>query len=87
MEGYKSRIDWLGICLNPNIVDIFNEIENKTEFEILREYPSIFIYDYHGMKKYFYDTFGEELIKKLYHPRNIMKFGIGDWNINEDLPV
>jgi hypothetical protein len=54
--------------------------QDKIYWSLLSENPSIFEYDYEGMKDMMDNGIKEDLVKNRFHPRNISKFR--DWGID-----
>ena len=84
LEKNIHHIDWTCLSLNPNSIPIFRKNIDKIHWFSISANPSIFIYDYPGMQRHFYETYGKELIETMHHPKNFEKFGKHEWYLEEE---
>jgi hypothetical protein len=81
----SSRLaNWTHASRNPNLYDVVVSQMNKTGVvnKSLFANPNIFEYNYENIRLHFFNTFGEELIKTLFHPKNAAKWT--GWAIDND---
>ena len=73
--GFPYEIDWCILSLNPNAIQLLEQNPEKIDWKLIWMNPSIFGYDYKEIRKWGYDTgIFEEMMAKIFHPKNIHKF-------------
>ena len=78
LENNPNKIKWDWLCFNRNAIDLLEKNLDKIDLVNLSNNPSIFTYDYEGMKNQRYSSgLVEQLMQNRFHPRNIEKFE--DW--------
>jgi hypothetical protein len=55
-------MNWYYLSGNPNAISLLEKNQEKINWYLFIEYPSIFEYDNQSMISHFLSTFGEELI-------------------------
>ena len=85
MFNLKDWIDKDNLCLpylskNPSAISLLENNQDKINWTQLSINPSIFEYDYKGMKDAMYNGIKEDLVKNRFHPKNIPKFR--DWGMD-----
>jgi len=68
----NNIFSWNYLSLNPNAIELLKNNKDKIDCEMLMSNPSIFIYDYEGMKETKADL-NEEVIAKALHPKRIFR--------------
>ena len=70
LEANQHLIDWIVLAENPAGIRLFEKNLDKIGITLYKN-PSIFVYDYDKMKQRM-DIFREDLMKKIFHPLNII---------------
>jgi len=73
LEKNLNKIDWSNLCLNPSAMKLLEENQEKIDWSILSGNSEIFVCDYLKMKES-KALLHENIIVKMFHPRNIKKF-------------
>ena len=81
LEQNPDRIDWNWLSANSSkdAMQLLEKYPDKINWHRLSQIPYIFKYDYKQMNLNCM-LFKEDLMKKIFHPRNIPKFK--DWRID-----
>ncbi len=80
LKENPSKIDWENLCLNKNAIDLLEENKNNINecifaedyYSNLSQNPSIFTYDYEGIKERNKEI-NEEIIMKSLHPKRMLR--------------
>ena len=75
----KYKLEWWGLSLNPNAINLLKANQDKIDWYELSENPNIFTYNYDKMRENCL-LFKEDLMKERFHPRNLYKFS--SWGHN-----
>ena len=73
LEQHPEKIDWYWLSKNSAAIHLLEQHPEKIDWDMLSRNPAIFVYDYHAMKVSKH-ILHEELIKTLFHPKNMDKF-------------
>ena len=73
LENNINRINWFKLSGNSNAIHILEKNMDKIFWNILSRNPSIFELDYNKIRIRM-DIIKEEMMQKVFHPRNIDKF-------------
>jgi hypothetical protein len=73
LEQNPEKIVWHWLSMNPAAIHLLEQNPEKIKWSSLSMNSSIFVYDYHEMKE-FKKTYHEEMIKTMFHPKNMNKF-------------
>ena len=82
LEQNPEMISWYHLSYNPAAMHFLELNPEKIDWWCLSTNPAIFVYDYSAMKES-KKAIHEELIQKMFHPKNIMKFN--DWGFDTEM--
>ena len=81
-KNNKKIINFNSLSKNPNAIELLKENQNKIDWFMFSQNPSIFTYDYKKMKEKMKNSgIVEELMAYIFHPRNMEKWK--DWGFTE----
>jgi len=76
LKANNEKIWWTVLSENPSALELLKENPQMVHWEWLSGNPSIFYegYKYDVLRERMKNTFAEELMMNLFHPKNLDKF-------------
>ena len=65
-----DNLDWSYLSLNPNAIHLLEKNQDKIDWKLISKNPNIFEIDYDFLRDRLKNSFGEELMINLFHPKN-----------------